>query len=236
MKIVVIYKWARDTAAAAVRDDGSVDWRGAKMSAGEDDHAALDIAKNIAEVATEIAGLCIGDGDASWIVARGVDEAYSVEGAPALNDEAMSAKILASAVKQIGADIVIIGDSRSYPLVASALAGELEMPAILGVVSAEKRGDKIALKRASGANSQEILATAPLLIGVQAIGEEKRPPGMKEMLMARKKSIVKLECGAFDERLEIIKSECPELKSAVLFSGENGAKELIARLKNEGVL
>ena len=49
MKIVVIYKWARDPEDAAVRGDGSVDWRGAKMAAGEDDPAAVAVGLALGE-------------------------------------------------------------------------------------------------------------------------------------------------------------------------------------------
>ena len=35
VKVVVVYKWAKDPEDAAVRADGSIDWRGAKMTAGQ---------------------------------------------------------------------------------------------------------------------------------------------------------------------------------------------------------
>ena len=38
----------RDPASAVVRADGTVDWRGAKMTPGEDDPAALAVAKAVA--------------------------------------------------------------------------------------------------------------------------------------------------------------------------------------------
>jgi hypothetical protein len=47
MKTVAIDKWARDPEDSAVCADGSVDWHGAKMAAGDDDPAAIAGARTI---------------------------------------------------------------------------------------------------------------------------------------------------------------------------------------------
>ena len=49
MKAVVVYKWARNAADAIVRTDGSIDWRNARMAAGEDDPAKLVFGQSITD-------------------------------------------------------------------------------------------------------------------------------------------------------------------------------------------
>ncbi|HEY5181102.1 MAG TPA: hypothetical protein VIJ07_15225, partial [Dermatophilaceae bacterium] len=110
MKAVVVYKWARNAEDAMVRTDGSIDWRNARMAAGEDDPAALAAAKQIAaDTGGAVIGLTMGDGDASWALARGVEQAFSVADAPSLTDNGATAAILAAAVRCIGdVDVVVI--------------------------------------------------------------------------------------------------------------------------------
>ena len=164
MKTVVIYKWARDPEDAAVRSDGSVDWRGAKRAAGEDDPAVIAAGRAIAEAAGgTLVGLTIGDGDASWALARGVAETVSVPDAPNLADTMATAGVLAAAIRSIGeVDVVVIGDAEAYPGVAAGVAAGLGWPVVLGVTSATFDGGRL-------------VARAPR--GRRRADDEPRPPG-----------------------------------------------------------
>ena len=63
MRVVIVYSWTRDTGAASVRADGSVDWRGARTAPGEDDPAALAVALRLAEdTGGEVTGLATDKG------------------------------------------------------------------------------------------------------------------------------------------------------------------------------
>lgn len=244
MKIAMIYKWARDPEAATVRNDGSVDWRGAKMVAGEDDPAALDAAKLIAEGAgAEIVGLTIGDGDASWVLARGVKETFSVTDVPNLIDQATTGKILSSTVKKLAdVDVVVIGDSQAYSAVSVSLAGDLGWPTVMGLTSAKVEGNKIIATRNIGSEEQTITLTAPVVLGFVAESEEKSTPGMKEMLMARKRPVNNISLSDLnikaDERINSRGSRAPEVKHAYLFDGAplDAVTKLVETLRKEGVL
>lgn len=244
MKIATIYKWAKDPESASVRADGSVDWRGAKMTAGEDDPAALDGAKEIAKGANaQITGITIGDGDASWILARGVEQTISIGDAQSLTDQMATAKILAKAVQKLGdIDVVTIGDAQSYSGVPVALAGELGWSAIMGVNDAKFEDGKIIASRKVGSDIQEISLSTPVVLGFAAQGEEKKVPGMKEKLMARKRPTTKMsltDIGATnDDNISSRGSRAPELKYAKLFDGEanEAVAKLIDALKSDGVL
>ena len=239
-----VYKWAKDPESATVRSDGSIDWRGAKMVAGEDDPAALDAAKNIAQASdSTIVGLTIGDGDASWILARGVKETFSVTDVPSLTDQAMTGKVLSAAVENIkDVDVVIIGDPQAYSAVPVTLAGSLKWPSLMGLTSAKVEGENIVVTRKIGSEEQTITVKPPIVLGFVAEGEEKKTPGMKEMLMARKRPINKITLSDLNleanERIISQGSRAPEMKQAQLFEGDpaQAASALIDTLRKEGVL
>ena len=244
MKIVVVHKWARDPEDAAVRSDGSVDWRGAKMTAGEDDPAAVATARTIAAVAGgSVVGLTIGDGDATWALARGVEQVVSVPDAPSVPDNAATAGVLAAAIRGIGdVDLVVIGDAEAHPGVAAALAGVLGWPALLGVSSATFADGRLAATRRTGDRDQTLSLGLPAVLAVAAGSAEKQPPGMKDILAARKRTVVamplaELSAGPLD-RLTPRGTRMPELGSARIFEGSptSAVERLVAALREDEVL
>lgn len=244
MKIVVVYKWARDPDDAAVRADGSVDWRGAKMVPGEDDPAAVAIARTLGVAAgSSVVGLTIGDGDASWALARGIEHAVAVLDAPAVADNAATAGVLAAAIRWVGeADVVVIGDAEAYPGVPAGVAGVLGWPALLGVSTATFAGGRVVATRRFEDREQTVSLRLPGVLGVAAASAEKQAPGMKEILAARKRPITAvtladLGIGPVD-RLESRGTRVPEFGSARMFEGTptSTARELVAALRVDGVL
>ncbi|MDR3438881.1 hypothetical protein [Telmatospirillum sp.] len=242
MKTVIVYKWARNAEDAVVRNDGTVDWRNAKMTAGEDDFAALEAAKAIAE-GDELIGLTIGDGDASWALARGVLQTISVTDASNLTDNASTAAIIVAAMRQIGGvDAVVIGDSEEYAGVPVALAGQLGWPAIAHVSSASAVDGRVQVVRKQGSSEQTISIAAPAVIAVSAASPEKKTPGMKEQLAARKRPVTKLTLAAIgaasDDKVSSKGTRLPETAAARIFDGDPAAaaEQLVAALRGEGVL
>lgn len=244
MKVVVIYKWARDPEDAAVRGDGSVDWRGAKMAPGEDDPAAVAVGREIAAASgRSLVGLTIGDGDASWAMARGVEQAVVVPDAPSLADNAVTAGLLAAAVRWIGeVDVVLIGDSEAYPGVPGTLAGLLGWPALLGVSAATFGGGRLTATRRVGDQEQMMSLGRPALLGVTGASAEKQAPGMKEVLAARKRPVTTVSAATLGitvaHRIESRGMRVPVNGMARLFDGtpEAAARQLVAALRVDGVL
>ncbi len=243
MKIAVVYKWARDPEDAAVRNDGSIDWRGAKMAAGEDDPAAVAVACALAASGGSLVGLTIGDGDASWALARGVHEAFAVEDAPVLADNAATADVLAAAVRRIGeVDLVVIGDAEAYPGVASALAGHLGWPAILGLSTASLDRGRLVATRRIGGHDQTLSLGLPAVLAVSAASAEKQTPGMRDVLAARKRPVNRVPLGDLEthglDRLTLRSSRAPDGGHARIFQGspEVATRELVAVLRADGVL
>jgi electron transfer flavoprotein beta subunit len=243
MKVVIVYKWARDGANAAVRADGTVDWRGAKMAAGEDDPAALAVAKRLAEdTGGTVVGLTIGDGDASWALARGVGEAYSVTDVPPFADNAVTARVIAAAVERIGAvDVVVMGDSKQDPGVAPAVAGHLGWTALAGLASASAVDGRVAAVRRSATEAQTISVAPPVLLGVAAEADVDTVPGMKELLAARKRPLTTWPMADLVDPGDDVRStgtRRPDVVAATLFDGDpaTSAAQLVAALRADGVL
>jgi electron transfer flavoprotein beta subunit len=243
VKAVVVYKWARNAADAIVRTDGSIDWRNARMAAGEDDPAALAAAKQIAaDTGGAVIGLTIGDGDASWALARGVEQAFSVADAPSLTDNGATAAILAAAVRYIGdVDVVVIGDSKQEPGVPVALAGELGWPALVGLHSASMPAGQLQAVRRAGAEQQTVNLATPVVLGMSAESDADQVPGMKELLAARKRPLTTLslsDLGAAPVDLVSISCHKPDSTPTRVFDGDpaQAAAQLVAALRAEGVL
>ena len=243
MKAVFVYKWSRTAADALVRADGSIDWRNAKMAAGEDDPAALAAAVRIvAGSAGELVGLTIGDGAPSWALARGVESTWSVTDVPALADNARTAAVLAAAVRRIGdVDVVVIGDSRQEPGVSVALAGALGWPAVVGLESATWDGGRVVVTRRVGGEREHLSVPTPVVLGVAADADVDRIPGMKELLAARKRPVNRItvaELGAEIADATSLGCQRPATTPARIFTGDptETAGQLVAALRAEGVL
>lgn len=241
MKVVVVYTWARDPENAVVRADGTVDWRGAKMTPGEDDPAALAVAKAVATDGT-LVGLTVGDGDASWVLARGVESAYRVSDVPPLADNAATAQVIAAAVGTIGdVDVVVIGDSQQDPGVAVAVAGWLGWPCLAGIVAADPHEGRVASTRRDGSELQALSIAPPVVLGVTATADVDRTPGMKELLAARKRPLTEWTLADVGVALRDVTSagtRRPDITPTRVFAGEPAetAAQLVAALRADGVL
>ncbi|WP_188042927.1 electron transfer flavoprotein subunit beta/FixA family protein [Changpingibacter yushuensis] len=244
MKIVIVYKWSRNSEDAAVRADGSVDWRNAKNVPGEDDAAALDAATAIASgLNSELTGLTIGDGDASWALARGVTSTVSITDAPNLRDEAATARTIAAGVRSIGeVTHVVLGDPADHPLVAAALAAELGFPCVLGVSELTTEGEAVIASRHDATQVQNLKVEGPAVFGVVALSADTKKPGMKEMLAARKRPVTTLTSNELGietaDGTTVTASRAPEGRSAKIFGGtpDEAAQALVAALRSDGVL
>jgi electron transfer flavoprotein beta subunit len=244
MRAVVAYTWARDVAGAVVRQDGTVEWRNAKMSPGEDDHAALAAALAVTTAAgDDLVGLTIGNGDASWALARGVEQAVQVTDATALDDDAATAAVLAAGVRSIGkVDLVLIGDSEEHPGVPVALAAHLGWPAVVGVATASLRDGRVEVVRTVDDLEETLSLALPVVVGVAARSAETRAPGMKELLAARKRPVTRTTLAELPVEVPVALvhrgTHLPPTAPTRVFDGDPGeaARQLVAALRNEGVL
>lgn len=243
MKTVVIFKWNRNPEDARVHADGSVTWPGVKMSASDDDPAAMDVAKLLSPEG-DIIGLTIGDGKPDWAAARGASKTIVIPDVTSEVGNAVVADALAAAIRSTGdVDAVTIGDSDWNYAMVTMLIGKLGWKAYAGVTDVEVDGGQVRLTVKGVSESRIVETRPPLLVIAKALGNETNPPGMKQTLLARKKPLESLSM----EELGICSACCtqeiethlPESAAAIVFDGSNpvdAAKQLIDALRDEGVL
>ncbi|MGI6684481.1 MAG: electron transfer flavoprotein subunit beta/FixA family protein [Bacillota bacterium] len=243
MKIITVFKWSRNPQDARVGVNGTIDWRGVKMAANDDDPAVMEVAGSIAE-GGEIIGLTIGDGDIAWAAARGATRTMVVADAQTELDSSVTAMVLAAAIKRVdGVDAVLIGDSAwDYGVVAS-LMGQLGWPAVAGVVSATKEQGRLKVTRKMGSSLEMLEVEGPVVLAVAANRAEKDVPGMKEILAARKKPVERIKLADLGltpaENVNSRGSRFPDTPPAKIIDGTDPAtacEQLIAYLRADGVL
>ncbi|WP_165062339.1 electron transfer flavoprotein subunit alpha [Adlercreutzia sp. ZJ154] len=243
MKTVVVFKWCRDPQDARVLSDGSVSWDGVKMSASDDDPAAMQIAKALSSEA-EIVGLTVGDGKKDWAAARGADSTVVVEDVNSDVDGAVMASVLAASIKRIpSVDAVVIGDSDWDYSVTTALIGKLGLTAYAGVIDAAVDNGEIKLTTKDVDGVRVVTTRTPLLIIAKALSGEVNPPGMKQTLAARKKPVESFSVSDLDIEFSSsalsVGTRLSENKAATIFNEDDLAtsvNRLLTALRDEGVL
>jgi len=247
MDVAIAFTWSRDPQDAAVREDGTVDWRGARNMPSDDDAAAIAAAAALAgATGGQVVGVTLGDGDPSWALARGASRVVSVTDVPPMLDAGATAAALAVAVRHAApVDVVVMGDMAENPGVAGALASQLGVPALLHVDSigiAEDRARRLVARRTAGDQVETLAVDAPALVAVVAAAAEKKTPGMKELLAARKRPVEKISAADLGapsaDRFEPVASRLPAGHAARIFQGEPGqaVEALVSALRADGVV
>jgi electron transfer flavoprotein beta subunit len=192
----------------------------------------------------EVIGLTVGDGDVSWAAARGAARTVAVTDVEQDANSSVTGAILAAAIRHIDdVDAAIIGDSVWDIGVVSAMAGQLDWPAVAGVVSATVEHDILQVTRKLGNALQVLEVEGPALLAVSASRAEKEAPGMKEVLAARKKPVEKLtmaDLGLVPEKtVHSTGTRFPDTPPAHIIDGSDpvaACEQLVAELRTEGAL
>jgi electron transfer flavoprotein beta subunit len=244
MKVLVVFKWARNPQDALVGAGAGIDWPGVKMSANDDDPAVMEIAGTLAG-GDEIIALTIGDGDASWAAARGAARTTVITDALVEVNSAVTGAALAAAARRFAdVDAVLIGDSAWDYGVVSAFAGQLGFPAVARVTAAEVKDGCLYATRKLGSVSQILEIKTPAVLAVMATQAEKNEPSMKDVLMARKKPMEKLTLADLGfsspfAAVTSLKTRFPDTPPAIIIDGADPAsacEQLMSALHTDGVL
>lgn len=243
MKVAVVFKWARDPRDARISVDGELVWGNAKMAASDDDPAAIQVALALAE-GEDVVAITVGDGDNAWAAARDAASTVIVEDVADGVDASFTAGAIAQAIGAAGgADAIVIGDSDWNTGVPVALMAKMGMPSFAGITAAEPVGDgSYLLSCKEGSVTKVIQARPPFVISVRGLTSEKTVPGMKQVLMARKKPQTKLQvadCPECTQRIQAGAVRPPEEGTAVIIEesdSNRAAQMLVDALQREGVL
>ncbi|MCV2394754.1 hypothetical protein OEB99_10585 [Actinotalea sp. M2MS4P-6] len=244
MAVVVAFKWAPDPQDGRVADDGAIDWSGAATSAVGDDAVAVEVARQTAEsLGQEAVGITLGRKNADWALARGADRVIAVDADLAGASDDLRAAVLAALARRVdGADTVIIGDSAvdsGAAVVPSLLAATLGRPGLLGATGVATDGTAITVERRTRDAVVTVKVDGPAVIAVAADAATPRVPGMRDVLMARKRPIETVELaelGVDAPGAELLTSRRTDSgRQAQLFDGadpQQAARQLVAALRS----
>lgn len=238
MRSVLGFKWARDPQDAKVDSGGMVTWRSTKLAVSDDDAAAAEVARGLGG---EIIGLTLGEGDVAWAAARGASSTLCVSDTDVEAGGSHSADLLAAGVRRIGgADVVLLGDCAWDRLVAVAVGAKLGWRTLAGVLAAEEREGQLLVSLRRSAGVETMTVQTPVVLAVTARHTEGRPPGMKEVLAARKKPVERVtvaELGVAPALPSQIRGTAlPPRPQTQIFTGQDAAEQLASALRSEGVL
>ncbi|MDR6939646.1 electron transfer flavoprotein beta subunit/FixA family protein [Arcanobacterium hippocoleae] len=262
MKIVVLYKWAPDPQNASANADGVIDW-GAKRTISEYDPVAIHAARIFADSlpeSTELIGITAGEASAASPKATQAAASRGLDSLLVIADDALKgatadvyARVLSAAIKKIGgANFIIAGDASADAggqAVPGLVAGHLGIPSFADVnqIVAGANTGEIQIHRHTASTAQILRLHHPAVISVTTDAASIPLIGMKDMMAARKKPVEKLTLADLDLVHDVTQAQAattliatakPEVKprKKIIFDSEQAAAELVAALREEGVL
>jgi electron transfer flavoprotein beta subunit len=244
MDVAIVFKWAYNPEDALVEKDGAVIWRHAKCVASDDDATTIVFAREIANSSGgKLISATIGDGDATWSLARGAGSVASIGEFASGPDDAATASLLAAALKKAGeADVVLMGNMQEHAGVAGVLGGLLEIPVLVDIndVSVDPNNPgQLIVRRKTPEGIQTFRVKPPVLIAISAERAETQAPGAKQLLAARKLPVERFEPEngqSFSSSASVVGRRPPKARIARIFEGDNAAEDLVAALRADGVL
>jgi len=208
MNIVVCVKYVPDaTAEQKFEADNTVDRVGVPGLLSELDEYAVEQSlqlkeKNADPESVEVTALTVGPEQAADAIRKalqmGADKGvHVIDDAVAGSDAPATSKVLAEAIKKLGAqiggvDVVVCGMASTdgaMSVVPAMLAERLDLPQVtLGSV-VESQGDQFRIKRDGDTATEVIGATAPLVLSVTDQSGEARYPSFKGIMAVKKKPL-----------------------------------------------
>lgn len=245
MNVLFCYKWERDPNEATITSDGALKWFDTKLKANDDEAAAIVMARQIAaETGGALTGVTIGDGDTSWVLARGAARCVCADAFAPDTDNAVTGARLAAVIKAAGEyDVILMGDTQEYSGVVAATAAALNIPAVVGVTKAEPDAENpgcILVERATSSALETLRVHTPALISVAATSSEKTHPTMRQMMAAKKLPVEHVELAEIGNggRLGVSASRLPEKRRAAIIEGDarESAEKLVALMREKEIL
>lgn len=197
-KFLVLYKWTLDEQDIKVKaDDLSLDASRAKGKVSDFDRNAIEEASAIVEKqGGSVDALSFGTDAVKQslkdVLSRGADKVYWIADASAETaDAAVTAKVLAAAIRKIGPyDYILTGEGSSDQFnqqTGPRLAALLGLPCLSFVHKLEVDGAKASVARKLSDCTELATVSGPAVISVQSDINKPRIPSLKQVLGAAKK-------------------------------------------------
>ncbi len=249
MNIAVLIKMVPDTESRLEIVDGKVKDDAFKYMVNPYDEFAVEQAVQFKEnFGGKVTLVCLFsdnpgiDTDLRKMMAIGADEAVVLRQDGYSGDKpSTNSKILAEAVKELNADLVIGGvQGIDYYQGATGpmIAHHLNIPHISGVTKLELNGGKITAKRQIEGGLQIIESELPVLITAQKDMTKVRFPALKDIMMSKRKPFENRNVSASEENdVETIECSLPPARDGGLIidgeSPEEKVDKLLEKLKME---
>lgn len=246
MKICVCVKRVpATTTRVAIADGKQLDPSGVEFVLNPYDEFAVEQALQVKEASGEatVSAFSFGSGDAQkelrTVLAMGADDATLLANADAPHaDGATTAKVLADALKDQGAQLIFFGKQavdRDQHGVGPAVATRLGMPCITEVVKFELQGDQVVCEREVEGARETVSSPLPCAITCQKGLNEPRFASLKGIMAAKKKPLETVEVSIESAAVEVVEMAMPPARpdGRIVGEGADAVPALIEALKNE---
>lgn len=246
MKIIACIKRVptTDLQPRVAADGKSLDAAGVQyMTSFYDEIAVEEAIRQKEKHGGEVCVLTIGPTEASKEVrealAKGADKGVIlVDAAWAGRDPLATAKALAAKIKELGADLVVlgrVGTDRDNAAVGPMLATLLGWACVTDVVALELEATQGTAKREADGGLETFTFALPAVLTCQKDLNEPRYAGLKGIMAAKKKPVEESPCPPGTSQVEIVALALPPARKAGRIVGEGAAAvpALIDALRNE---
>ena len=246
MKIVACIKRVptTDLQPRVAADGKSLDTSGVQyMTSFYDEIAVEEALKQKEKHGGEVIVLTIGSSETSKeareALAKGADRALIlVDASWTGRDPLATAKVLAAKIKELGAELVLLGrvaTDRDNAAVGPMLATLLGWACVTDVVALELAGGKGTAKREADAGVESYSFALPAVLTCQKDLNEPRYAGLKGIMAAKKKPVEESPCPPGASQVEVVKLALPAARKAGRIVGEGAAAvpALIEALQRE---
>lgn len=200
LNIIACYKWVIDEAYIRKTPSGGLDFSTVDYKIGEYDRNAIEEAARLRDACGgKVTALTAGVPESSKGVkdalSRGCDQAcFAADASFRDLEPSQTADILAKAIKaKLQFDLIICGEGSSdlyAQQVGPRLADSLGIPCICFVQKMEIKDGKIVAERKAEDVTEIVEAPLPALVTVLPEINTPRIPGVKDTLMASKKTVI----------------------------------------------
>ena len=240
---------AEELGIAPSGQDIDREWIGMKLN--EFDDHALEEAVLLKEHAGAAVTAVALDGEGvdrmlQAAIARGADRTVKIahDDLPPLVGAAATARLVADAVRQLGADVVLTGVQTPEDLggqLAPALGAVLGWPHVSAVAGVQVREDGLAVRQEhSGGYATRLLIAPPAVLGIQTASQQPRyVSGSKlRQAMSAQAEVIEAAAGAAPAATVQTLAPPPAAGGAVMWDGdaEDVAERFVALLRERGLL
>ena len=245
MKVGVCMKRVPDTEAriTIAGDSRTIDESGVEFIINPYDEIAVEVGLRLKEKhGGEVVMVCYGPEGSGPVIrkalAMGADRAVHIVYQSAEHEPYQAARVLATALEEEKFDVILCGKQAvddDSAQVGPMLAELLGMPCVTEASALEVDGDKVVVHKEIEGGEEVVEATLPAIVTCQKGIAEPRLPGLKGIMMSKKKPLAEKKVDEPGLLTEVIRLEYPPTRppGRIVGEGVEAVGALIEALKSE---